>query len=101
MVQKEDLVKFEPSLDGMKNLAKGCAQPQHHSCLACVRRVRYCANFAKFFRSGRSESAKRKFSREISQNNVESWERVSDVFSKMTAYINGVLWLKYHMFEKK
>ena len=37
-------------------------------------------NFAKSFKSARSESTKREISQEISRNNVDSSERVSGVF---------------------
>ena len=61
-----------------------------------VRRGRYFANFAKSFRTGRSESTKRK----ISRNNEESLERVPGVFSKMAASINDAVLLKYRVFER-
>ena len=57
---------------------------------ACVRRSRY---FAKSFTSGRSESTKQEISREISRNNMESWDGVSGTFSKMAAFKDDV-WLK-------
>ena len=68
--------------------------------IACVRRGRYFANFAKSFRTGRSESTKRKISRNISRNNEESLERVPGVFSKMAASINDAVLLKYRVFER-
>ena len=67
---------------------------------ACVRRGCYFANFAKSFRTGRSESTKQEISRNISRNNVESLERVPGVFSKMAASINDAVLLKYRVFER-
>ena len=61
----------------------------------------FSANFAKSFKSARSESTKREISREISRNNMESSERVSGVFAKMAASMDNVVWLNYRVFEKK
>ena len=70
----------------------------HARLLACVPRGRFFADFAKTFKSGRSEGTKR----EISRKNGDSSVRVSVVFfSKIAASINDVVWLKYRVFKEK
>ena len=68
--------------------------------LACVRRGHYFVNFAKSFRTSRSESTEQDISRNISRNKVESLERVPGVSSRMAASINDAVLLKYCMFER-